>query len=159
MKDTGKLWRRGALLGAVACTLFIWHNSMTPATQSAAQSLWVLERLDDLLGWLGLPAVIGHGLLRKLAHMGEFALLGALWEGALRGRSGPGRGWYSVQCACGLCLLTAMTDETIQLFVPGRSGQVTDVWIDFAGACMGVLAVFLLTGLFRRKGNGGAGSI
>ena len=30
-------------------------------------------------------------------------------------------------------LLTALTDETIQLFVPGRSGQVTDIWIDFSG--------------------------
>ena len=36
-------------------------------------------------------------------------------------------------------LLTALTDETIQLFVPGRSGQVTDIWIDFSG----VMTAFL----------------
>ncbi len=37
-------------------------------------------------------------------------------------------------------LLTALTDETIQLFVPGRSGQVTDVWIDFSGVLTGLLS-------------------
>ena len=36
-----------------------------------------------------------------------------------------------------LCLLTALTDETIQLFVPGRSGELRDVWIDFAGGVLG----------------------
>ena len=36
-------------------------------------------------------------------------------------------------------LLTALTDETIQLFSPGRSSQVLDVWLDFMGVLAGLL--------------------
>lgn len=46
-------------------------------------------------------------------------------------------------------LLTALTDETIQLFVPGRSGQVTDIWIDFSGVTTGLLVGLILLGLVR----------
>ena len=34
-------------------------------------------------------------------------------------------------------VLSAFIDETIQLFVEGRSGQITDVWLDMAGIYMG----------------------
>ena len=37
-------------------------------------------------------------------------------------------------------VLTAMADETIQIYSPGRSSQVTDVWLDLAG----VLALSLI---------------
>ena len=152
-----RYWHLAAYLGAAVCTLFIWSNSLAPAAQSAAQSLWVLERFDALLEWVGLPGDFGHGLLRKLAHMWEFALLGALWEAALATGRMRGKSWYCVQCACGFCLLTAMADETIQAFVPGRSSQVTDVWIDFGGACLGILAVFALFRLLgRRKSRAGS---
>ena len=30
-----------------------------------------------------------------------------------------------------------MVDETIQIFVPGRSGEITDVWLDLAGFLVG----------------------
>ena len=52
---------------------------------------------------------------------------------------------------CDLCdKLTALTDETIQLFSLGRSSQVTDVWIDFAGVVTGTLLVFLVQAIVRR---------
>ena len=41
-------------------------------------------------------------------------------------------------------------DETIQLFSPGRSSQVTDVWIDFAGVVTGTLLAFLVQAIVRR---------
>lgn len=37
---------------------------------------------------------------------------------------------------------TALADETIQRFVPGRSGQISDVLIDCAGSFAGVLLFF-----------------
>ena len=151
MQHRNRIWNWLAYFGVIAWTLFIWHNSLMPASQSAAQSLQVLDVLNSLLEWLGLPASIGHWLVRKLAHMLEFALLGILWELVLVTRLRGHKNWYSVQCSCGLCLLTAMMDETIQVFVPGRGSQVTDVWIDFGGACFGVLAVFVLAGYWRRK--------
>ena len=52
---------------------------------------------------------------------------------------------------CDLCdKLTALTDETIQLFSLGRSSQVTDVWIDFAGVVTGTLLAFLVQAIVRR---------
>ena len=144
-------WKWAAYLGVVACTLFIWHNSLVPATQSAAQSLSVLERLTALLEWLGLPVTVGHTILRKMAHMSEFALLGVLWETALVTGTKGRKSWHCVQSACTLCLLTAMVDETIQVFVPGRGSQVTDVWIDFAGACLGVAIAAVLGWFLRRR--------
>jgi len=97
--------------------------------------------IDPLLAWL-LPwlapstiAVI-HGLLRKTAHVTEYAVLGALWWRALA-RSGarPGR-------AAWLALLIGVTvaavDETHQSWLPERTGSVRDVLIDTAGVALAV---------------------
>ena len=46
-------------------------------------------------------------------------------------------------------LLTALTDETIQIFSPGRSSQVTDVWLDSAGVLAGILTALVLMALCR----------
>lgn len=152
MNNCKKQWHWAVYFAVVVCTLFIWHNSLMPATESSAQSMSVLHHLDAVLEWLGLPVTVGHSVLRKLAHMTEFALLGVLWEAALLAGNMGQKSGYSVQSACTLCLLTAMVDETIQVFVPGRGSQVTDVWIDFAGACLGVLAVYALFKVRTRKG-------
>ena len=47
--------------------------------------------------------------------------------------------------------LAALCDETIQLFVPGRSGQITDVWLDTAGYLTGALLTLLLFRLCRKR--------
>ena len=77
-------------------------------------------------------------------------MLGVLWRVTLwepifgrRVEEAPG-----VHCeiiiAQVLCTLSAMADETVQLFVPGRSGQVTDVLLDSAGALAGIIFVLLV---------------
>ena len=40
-----------------------------------------------------------------------------------------------------ICFLYASSDEFHQLFVPGRSGQVTDIFIDLIGVVLGLLLV------------------
>ena len=55
---------------------------------------------------------------------------------------------------CGICLLYAASDEIHQLFVPGRSGEVRDVMIDFSGAVLGIalsMLVFLLICRIKKK--------
>jgi VanZ family protein len=68
-------------------------------------------------------------VLRKAAHLGEYAVLGALLWRALR--SAP------------LALLAgsayAATDEVHQLFVSGRQGSAIDWAIDTIGVAAGVL--------------------
>jgi len=68
-------------------------------------------------------------VLRKLAHAGEYAVLGALLVRAT-GRAGT---------AFGLGLLYAVSDEVHQLFVPGRHGSPIDVAIDAAGVALGIV--------------------
>ena len=90
-------------------------------------------------------------IIRKTAHFSEYAVLGV---GALNlaknlARRGSGR------CASiGVLLafaLVAVADETLQLFVPGRSGSLRDVAIDLAGYTFGVLCATLVV-KHRRKG-------
>ena len=48
-------------------------------------------------------------------------------------------------------LLAAALDECQQLFVPERSGQVSDVVIDLAGAAAGLLVFSLIRRAWRRR--------
>jgi len=67
--------------------------------------------------------------LRKLAHVTEYAVLGALLVRA------TGRGWL----AFALGTLYAASDEIHQTFVPGRMGSPVDVAIDAIGVACGVV--------------------
>lgn len=128
----------------IAFIIFIFSNSMQVATESARRSLGVLHYLQKLFGngWL-----TDH-IVRKAAHFSEFALLGILGVQCVRQYTGR----YMLP-ALFIGLLTALTDETIQLFVEGRSGQVSDVWIDFAGCCFGAVALMVVLYLWQRRGK------
>ena len=69
-------------------------------------------------------------LLRKLAHVAEFAVLGALLVRAL-GRPGA---------AFALGVAYAVSDEVHQHFVAGRRGAPLDVLIDSVGVALGIAA-------------------
>ena len=47
----------------------------------------------------------------------------------------------------------AATDEFHQLFVPGRSGQMTDVMIDSVGCLIGCLVTCLILHLVRKHAS------
>lgn len=76
--------------------------------------------------------------IRKAAHMTEYAIftlcvvLGLYAFGV--------RGARLTAIAVGTTFVFACTDEIHQLFVPGRSGQFTDVLIDTLGGAMGLFA-------------------
>ncbi|RKI37320.1 VanZ family protein [bacterium D16-51] len=80
--------------------------------------------------------------VRKTAHATEYAVLGILLFGALYqpGRQKKREAFFS----WGIGTFYAATDEIHQLFVPGRSGQVTDVLLDSCGAAAGVLFCLLI---------------
>lgn len=94
---------------------------------------------------------INH-VIRKGAHFSEYALLAntiALHLFVL-GFSKRKLYLYSVVLAS----FYAATDELHQKFVEGRSGQLSDVFIDTSGAVVGALIFLLLIswiGLFRKK--------
>ena len=127
-----KMWL-GVCIALGMVTLLIWGNSMHTSTQSAQQSGSLLAFLTPWLTALGIQPEGFHSILRKLAHFSEYGLLGVLWTMELW--LGPHREKRrGAMERLSFCMLTAFLDETIQLFVPGRSGEIRDVWIDTAGA-------------------------
>jgi VanZ family protein len=69
-------------------------------------------------------------ILRKAAHLAEYAILGTLLARATR----------SSVLAVALAGVYAVSDEVHQTFVEGRVGAPLDVAIDILGAAVGVLA-------------------
>jgi VanZ family protein len=74
-----------------------------------------------------------HLLIRKAAHVIEYAVLAGLW------RRGVGGAWAPL----GLAVLTACLDELRQSFTPGRGGSMADVLLDGAAAAtaLGLIAL------------------
>lgn len=112
-----------------------------------------------------------HTPIRKLAHMTEYAALAWAifipavchrledlrrpWLYAVEGRRMRRRHIWDrallwrivvVSVLCVACY--AATDEVHQLFVPGRSGKVTDVLVDTTGAVLGILGFLILRRLW-----------
>ncbi len=75
-------------------------------------------------------------VVKKSAHLAEYALLGVFMLRGVRG-SALLRPSHLVW-AFALAVLYAATDETHQTFVPGRAGHWPDVVIDGLGATIGL---------------------
>ena len=143
--------RRNIILGLlVLLTLsFIWGNSLLPRTESQEISRGLLAELCAALEHVGLHIDPQNDhWLRKLAHFGEFGLLGAeLGLLLCLNRRQSVQGF--VNCAfAGLAV--AVTDEALQL-ISNRGSQVQDVLLDFAGFLTGLLLCGLLCGIIGRK--------
>jgi len=89
-----------------------------------------------------------NAVLRKLAHVTEYLILGLLLWRALRG--GAAEAWRRRWAlgTLGLGVLWAASDETHQLFSRGRVGSVADVGYDTLGV---LLALLLVYGWSRRR--------
>ncbi len=85
-------------------------------------------------------------LARKTAHILEFTLLCMLvfmalpFEIPMKFRL-IGSGVWT--------LLYAISDEIHQAFIPGRTGLVSDVFIDIAGILLGIIGIIVLTWIYN----------
>lgn len=127
---------------------FIFIHSTMNAEISDGESLSALSFFQDLFLSLGLPFELSNFIIRKAAHFSEFAVLGILTALTLYAYTGKTIKYLITTFF--ICLATAVTDETIQLFVPGRSGRIQDVLIDFAGSFCGIAIVTLILLLLVR---------
>lgn len=137
-------WKLIAALIATALWLwFIFARSARSAELSRQESGAVLEWLRKLLPFLTVLTVY---TVRKLAHFTEYFILGALlWNDWRLLRRGP------ILLPLGFSLLAASADELLQTRFPGRSGEVRDVLLDFAGAAAAILLCLLLSRIRRRR--------
>ena len=143
-------WRVLFTIALLGCICFIFSNSMAVATASTGASSRVLAWMRIILRHLGHPALADRltmHFVRKLAHFCEYTLEGFLLMLCMRVYSRHPLRHISVPMLGGV--LTAMTDETIQLFSDGRSSQVTDVWLDSAGVLAGILTALVLLALCK----------
>jgi VanZ family protein len=97
---------------------------------------WLFPHIGDVaLDWTIL-------IVRKCAHLTEFAIMGLLLLRALRRQSGGSIKqwqWRKAILALMLVVLYAATDEFHQLFVPNRQASIIDVLIDSTGAAIGLM--------------------
>jgi VanZ family protein len=107
-----------------------------PMTRSRALTLWlpVFAWAAVIFAFSSIPSLssglgVWDTVLRKGAHITEYAILGALLYRAL--------GREAVALAVGIAY--AATDELHQHFVRGRHASPVDVAIDAAGLALGML--------------------
>ncbi len=84
-----------------------------------------------------------HYSVRKYAHFFIYFVLGILLMNAFRKSQVSQR--KIILLSFGICVIYAITDELHQVFVPGRSGQLTDILIDSAGAALGVMCYLIVS--------------
>lgn len=116
---------------------FIFSRSLTPDYISQEES-------GDITGFLNflLPFELSDHIVRKIAHFIEFACLGVFTSiSVFSFYRKPFNGTF---IKLFVCLAVAVTDEALQLNVQGRSGQITDVILDFSGSFFGILIITLL---------------
>ena len=114
---------------------FIFYMSSCNGNVSSDQSGTIAYVLHNILGINYSDKLIF--IIRKCAHVSEFFILGILVINLVSK--------YNVKhiyfISFIICFLYASSDEFHQLFVPGRSGQVTDIFIDLIGVVLGLLLV------------------
>ena len=135
-----KRWILYILLGLIV--FFIWDNSMQNGGSSDGFSLLFAETFAHIANKLGFHGNIWtlNRIVRKLAHLTEFTILGSLLYTILRRYITYG----TVIKTIGLGMLIASLDEFIQRFSPGRSSQFSDILIDTVGIVIGILVVKLV---------------
>lgn len=156
MKKTLLRLFAGVLLIVWMTVIFLFSHQPAVASSeiSGGVSLGLVGRVDALLH-LGLPEEQLEKLaqmidypVRKAAHMTEYAILGLLTFAFFRTMELGRKGYYKTAWLFALCY--AATDEFHQLFVTGRSGRISDVCIDGAGAALGLLFLYLLQKIWRK---------
>lgn len=123
--------------------LLIWGSSLMNDQISSAFSGWIGDLISKLFPDFQVGAGgSNHGFLRKLGHITEFCCLGLLLSWLVRMLKN--QTWEHILLPLLGGIVTACADETIQRFVPGRYGCLTDVGIDTLGITLGILLITLI---------------
>lgn len=143
----------------VLWALFMWSRSLYPGSESGSQSLYVVELVRGAFEAVGVTDVhLMEHIVRKTAHFCEYLVFGVLLANTRPLPQAP-RGRHAARTAAQrpnlfvwpvfrllLGVAVPSIDETIQRFVPGRTGQPSDVLLD----CCGMLVGFGLCCLVHR---------
>ena len=154
------IWTIIFSLLAIAINAYIIVHSCLDAIKSTEASNGVVEITEDIVNTVA-PGTItpeNHetfaSFVRKaFGHFGLFAISGFLSSLAIYLAISPfnkQKYYQIIIIALSFGLLMGFITETIQIFVPGRSGELTDVLIDFSGYLFGFLIILLILLLIIR---------
>lgn len=131
------------ILYIVLCLIvfFIWDNSLQNGGTSDGFSLIFAKWIAPIANKLGFYGNIWalNRIIRKLAHLTEFTILGGVLYVVLRRYIEYG----TVVKTIVVGIVIDSLDEFIQLFSLGRSSQLSDVLIDTVGIIIGISVVKL----------------
>lgn len=149
--------RRARIHGWVwKTTAVIWAGlifDLSTGTFGGSYTAWLLHQILALLHVTvsAYTFEMLHHVIRKLAHITEYAIFAMLLYGASADdrpfRWRPRRAFWCVVIAG----VYSLTDELHQTLVPGRGPSLVDCGIDTAGATAGVLVYYLDHLLFPAK--------
>lgn len=118
--------------------IFIFIMSNTNGNDSSSQSNFFA---NIILQFINIDKETLTFLIRKLAHMSEYAILALFTYYALIKIAFNKRIIFQITFL--ISFLYACSDEFHQLFISGRSGQFTDIIIDSTGCLIMLLFLYL----------------
>ena len=127
--------------------IFIWSNSLKDAEASTSQSDFVGGIMQEIFDVEKSPMDYIYENRRSVAHFLEFAFLGVALALFCVLNLPCRLSLYARGAACGF--LVAVIDECIQIFVPGRAAELSDLALDCGGVTLGILTVTLFAFLVR----------
>ena len=146
---------------AVAINAYIIMHSCLDAIESTKASSQVVEVAEDVVNTVKPDTITPENrdsfatFIRKaFGHFGLFAASGLLSSLALYLSLSPyswSKHYLNVIFSLAFGLFMGILTESIQLSVPGRSGEITDVLIDFSGYLLGALILGLILFFVLRK--------
>ena len=89
-----------------------------------------------------------ENIIRKLAHLTEYAIGGVLVYSLILTYKLKSK--FQFLFSWILVTVYAITDEVHQLFIPGRSGRIIDVYIDTLGALIGMCGFLMLLKILEK---------
>lgn len=92
-----------------------------------------------------------HTVVRKLAHFSIYTVVGILLMSLCMTYRLKMKNRFLISLIIGFTY--ASTDEFHQLFIKGRSGQITDVMIDTSGVIVGILIILIISNIINNIKN------
>jgi VanZ family protein len=139
-------------------TTALWAGlifELSTETYSASTTGWLLEQALSILHLHLSPASFAtlHLLIRKLAHLTEYAILALLLYYSLQVHRAETWRARTALWAILVAGLYSLTDEYHQSFEPGRTASLMDCGIDTTGAILGMLGTYAYERCFHAQSS------
>lgn len=143
-------------VAAIMIVVFVFSNQ--PADVSSETSGGVIEKIASVfiqdyndLTIEAKTTIVSNmqHLVRKTAHFSIYCILGIFTTSAML--TYIMHYWRRIITAALICLAYASSDEFHQIFIPGRSCQISDVCLDFCGSLLGITIVSLIYYLVKKR--------